>query len=565
MGYQLINTLYWNRVEGEKGDKLVFVLKDEKGNKSFQIVEKPVVTYYMTKPEHWGDDIGVYLDEQHTISYVPMDKVTPVKAYYKDLYPSIYRNLKDSRLEAFYKETLASGNQINKKLRQMHLDDRLHGSDINVQDYYIAQFLKKYNYEENFIGITKTFFDIEVDIADLEGFPDPEKAEVPVNVITLVDEQTLTSYSYCLKYEHDGYNKVMRDKEAFKKRLKEKYKKIEEKLGQPLNFEIIEFDDELELITAFFDAINKDIKPDFCCAWNIAFDFVYLYNRILNIGGSTEKIMCADELVYKQAYYKLDTRNQDPADRSDSYFVSGYTVYLDLMCLYANLRKASGKKESYALDFIGELEVGMKKDKLESDFKTVHYDDYESFLTYNIQDTIMLMMIEMKNNDINVYYTISMITQTRIEKALKKTICLRNFAGTFYQKLGLVISNNRSSQFPKQDKIKGAFVGDPNNIDNIGMKIVYNPSNRMLELVVDLDLASLYPNITITFNISPETCLGKITVRDAMGNDITDQFVDDYTSGDVINFGIKYLGLPTVEEMYKIVKEILEESENEAV
>ena len=129
------------------------------------------------------------------------------------------------------------------------------------------------------------------------------------------------------------------------------------------------------------------------------------------------------------------------------------------MCLYANLRK-SAKEESYALDYIGSKLLGIHKDKVEGDIKTFHFVDYRKFLFYNIQDAIMLLQIEEKNKDIDLFQKVASLTETRVTHALKKTVCLRNLADKFYREKGLIISNNRSKLYVKDEssKIRGALI-----------------------------------------------------------------------------------------------------------
>jgi DNA polymerase elongation subunit (family B) len=521
-------------------DKLLFVVKDENGNKELKTIEKPVIEYYITKPEYWDGKLRNYIEK---------DKVVPIKCYYKDLYKSIVNTLNDQQLKNYFSESLQAGSDINRRLQRIHLDYRLHSSDINVQDYYIAQYLKKYPIETNNFGLTKVVYDIEVDIEHITGFPDPEEAEAPVNIMTLVDMHNLKTYTLCLKYDHKTYVDTMNRMEEVKQEIHEKYKEILK--GREMEFIIEEWDDELDMIKRFFHLINVEIKPDFVLAWNgNGFDNPYLMNRLVRLGCTPEDVMCPKEFPYKRVNYRKDFRNQDPADNGSEFSATSYSIYLDAMNLYANLRKGMGKEESYSLDYIGEKEVGLRKDEMEEGFKTFHITDYKKFMLYNIQDTIMMAMMEWKNNDVDALYSVAMLTQTRIEKAMKKTICLRNLASKFYLEEGAYISNNRARiREQPEGKIKGAFVADPNNVDNIGIEILGNLSRFLFENCIDFDLSSLYPSIILAFNISPETCYGRAFIDDENGNDITDKYIDDYSSRDYVNFGTKWLGLPSVSDI----------------
>ena len=99
--------------------------------------------------------------------------------------------------------------------------------------------------------------------------------------------------------------------------------------------------------------------------------------------------------------------------------------------------------------------------------------------------------------------------------------------------------------------MEGIVVADPNLVDEIGMEILGKMSKFLFENCIDFDLSSLYPSIILAFNISPETCEGKIDIRDNDGNDISSEFVDDYTSRDYVNFAQKWFGVTSIDDMIK--------------
>jgi DNA polymerase elongation subunit (family B) len=549
---QLINTQYFyqDRKNGMDSDKVTFIIKQEDGTKELKIIEKPVIEYYITHPQYWDNQKRYYIDKE---------KVVPVKCYYKDLYKSITDTLNDEYLKNYWLESIQSGYNIGRRLQRIHYDYRLHGSDVNIQDYYIAQFLEKHPYEKNSFGLSKVVFDIEVDIENITGFPDPEEAEAPVNIITLVDMDGMRCYTLCLQYEHESYLDFINRREENIKKLEKRYEEVLK--GRKMEFIIEEWSDELDMIKRFYDLINVDIKPDFVLAWNgNGFDNPYLMNRIYRLGETPENVMCPKDFPYKSVRYRRDTFNQDPADNNNEITVSSYSIYLDAMNVYANLRKGMGKEESYSLDYIGEKEVGLTKDENEEGFKTFHITDYTGFALYNIQDTIMMMMMEEKNNDVEALYSVAMMTQTRIEKAMKKTVCLRNLAAKFYKENGAMISNNKAQVLEKPEgKIKGAFVADPNLVDHIGMEILGNLSKFMFENCIDFDLSSLYPSIIMAFNIAPETCHGRVFITDDEGNDLSPEYIDGYSSRDYVNFAERWFNGPSMSELATEYKKQTEE------
>lgn len=452
--FQLINTLYWNKSKNNSKDALIFVLKNEGGDKSIQLIEEPVFSYHVTRDE---------FDDGKVHGFVDVNKTVKVKCKYNQLINSIVDTLNEPQLKETLQAIYASGDRIGSKLKNFHLHRKLHGSDKNIQDYYIGKLLEKYPSNENDFGTTKVYIDIEVDGSELMGrFPDPESALAPINVITLVSPQNKTVYSFCLDYNNDQVKNIKEKMNNFINELKEKYENGTEKKNEickDFKYDIRFFDREIDLIKDFFNTINYDLKPDFVLAYNASFDFLTIINRIKKLRYDPETICCPKEFPYKKVNLQIDYKNQDPCETSHVFEISGWSNWLDQMTIFANLRK-SAKRDSYALDAIGSEELGEHKDTVEGDISTFHFTNYWKFLLYNIQDTMMLYMLEEKNNDIELLRNISLMTETRISHALKKTVCLRNMFDKIYASKGLVLSNNHSKLFKDfqfQEKIKGAL------------------------------------------------------------------------------------------------------------
>ena len=58
-------------------------------------------------------------------------------------------------------------------------------------------------------------------------------------------------------------------------------------------FEFKFYDNEISMIKSFFMELHK-ISPDFVLAWNMAFDVVYIIERIMLLGYDPKTIMTDD-------------------------------------------------------------------------------------------------------------------------------------------------------------------------------------------------------------------------------------------------------------------------------
>lgn len=538
---QFVKTYYIKDKDSEdKMDKVFIVYKDENGKKNHAVIEKPKLTFYTTKKEYW---------DGQAVNYISKDKVDKHSCVYKYRYKEILNALNDPSLTMKVNALMSSGvgEDYRTALKLIDVDGRLHSSDINIEDQYIYHHLKKAPYEDNFVSIHKAFFDIEVDSTEITGFPEPEEAEAPVNMITYVDGLHKVCKSYILEYDTDTYRESMSDLDSFKGWLDEKYNN-EKELG--FKFEIEVCKNELELLTKFLFDVNEVYQPDFLCAWNMDFDFVTIYNRLIKLGQDPHKLFSGNSVEYKNAYYSLDKRATDPSDKYSLFMTNSYVTWIDQLAIYANINKPKGRLESYSLDFIANKEIGEGKSDYDGEIANAHMTDYGKFIKYNIQDSMLLFMIEEKIKHIDLIYMMANITATRPTHVMKKTISLRNFGMIFYENNGYILSNNKSRTFPKMEgKIPGGFVGDPNLVDHIGVKLISSLSKFIHNDVTDVDYAALYPSLTEIYNISPETHAGKITYIDKNGNDKTDLFIDGYVSNDGISFGIDYMGMPTVDEL----------------
>lgn len=83
--------------------------------------------------------------------------------------------------------------------------------------------------------------------------------------------------------------------------------------------------------------------------------------------------------------------------------------------------------------------------------------------------------------------------------------------------------------------------------------------------VVDMDFSSMYPHIIITFNVAPNTMIGKLIIggdiQEAYKNASEDgkvedakDFVDNMLVGNVANMGTKWFNLPNIMELKEMIR-----------
>jgi DNA polymerase elongation subunit (family B) len=306
------------------------------------------------------------------------------------------------------------------------------------------------------------------------------------------------------------------------------------------------------------------------------FDIPFIVARIKELGMNPIDVMCHKDFPIKELYYKKDTKNFMVQNKSDFFKISAYTAYLDQMLLYAGLRKGGGEQRSYALNAIGQKEVGDEKLDYheEANIKTLPYVNFKKFVMYNIKDVLLQLGIERKTNDIENVYQRAYTNATSFHKIFKQTVFLKNRAYIEYYKQGLIIGNNTNVEYgipdvEKEDddeKFDGALVADPTLNGYEGIELFGAKSMYVFDNVVDMDFSSMYPHIIIAFNIAPNTMVGKLIIggsiqeayknasEDGKVEDAGKDFMDNYLVGNVANMGSKWFGLPNVVELNSMLR-----------
>lgn len=535
-----------DQITNQKADSILMVYKnyndDGSIEKTYEIINNPTFTYYIDK--ELDPDI-------HQRDYVDINSVEPVTIKHAEIYKSIALNTGN---DDFYYENAKSGGGKFGNLKKLHLLPWVHGTDIHLADYYIADFYEKNEYDNSF-KLSKCFFDIEVDSIDYTGFPKPDNAICPINAISIYFDEDNTLYELLLRNSVNANPQIQefeKNIDAFQKRMVNKYKN---EYNIDVNIKVVLFDNEMEMLTLMFGLINIKYRPDFVLAWNMTgFDIPYIISRINQLGFSPNEIMCDKDMEYCWSDLHIDNKTQKIGDKNSYYNNTSYTNYMDQLLLFAALRKQNGERDSYSLDAIAEEELNTHKYHYKDSNTTIKnspYVDYAEFVEYNLHDTMLLSMIEDKNKDVDLMYTISVTTNTRIEKAFKKTVSITNLARKFYKQNGKIMSNNHNQTYGvessggKDESFRGAFVADPMKNDYVGKVINGHQSKYFHENVIDYDFSSLYPSIIISFNLCNESMIGALKSDTLNTSDVANKII----ANDEIAFGKKYFNLPNVNDL----------------
>jgi len=248
--------------------------------------------------------------------------------------------------------------------------------------------------------------------------------------------------------------------------------------------------DEKELLYKFLE-IWQMLDPDVVTGWNIeTYDIPFLINRI--------SLVLSEEAAKRMSPWGLLESHEVAGkfgDENQVWDIAGVAV-LDYMALY---KKFSFKnQESYSLDYIVSVELNENK----IDYRTLGYKNlndlyeknFELFIDYNIHDVVLVDMLDAKLGFLNVAFSLAYLYKCNYKDAFGT---VKPWDVGIHHILG-----DKNQVIPKFDmpEIMRPFEGG----------FVKETEPGMYHWLLSVDIKSSYPHQIMSYNISPESFLGKI-------------------------------------------------------
>lgn len=541
----LIDVQYMKGNRKEKiPDYLYIIWKDlDTGKKYLKVIPEPLMTIYFEKPE--------FRDHTYWNNYKEIDKCSPKTVKYKDI---LYAIADDWGPEGknFIENCFTTG--AYKRLQEVYLYPYSFGADYDIRVWYRYNWKKSFNNDRPKV-LTKGFLDIEVDTLESVGMPNPTFN--PIDLVTIIDDSTNKSYTFCLigvdytpkdtTYMNDimlkkenkrkqMYAKRMKSQDYWSTHVEELKQKAHEMFDEnypDMDYNFYFYKDELKMITHIWQLINT-LKLDIIEIWNVAFDIPFFMDRITALGEDPKNIMCHPDFPSKECWFKQDKHHFEIKNKTHFANISSYTIFACQMTNYAAIRKGASELRSNRLNYIGQKEVGdTKLDYSDNgNIKTLSYNNYLMYILYNIKDVLLQMRIERRTCDLDTYWTSSYENMTAYEDVFKQTVVLRNVQYEAFMQQGLVPGNNVNAIYAnmsnsKKDEVlededsgddnddvgfEGALVGNPHLITNFGMELFGKKSNSIFQYSIDLDMSAFYPSTIMAMNIDPSCLIFKAIV-----------------------------------------------------
>ena len=390
----------------------------------------------------------------------------------------VWKAFDGSSVEPIELDSMSEATDFIKKYEDID-NFKIHGNN-----NFVAQFI-----QDKFPGVIKYDLkkievgNIDIEVASDDGFPEPGQANYPIISIAYKSSNNNIYYVWGL----DSYD-------SSKSQL--------ELDGALIRY--VRCAGESDLILKFLTFWMHNC-PDIITGWNIRFfDIPYMVNRTTRILGeeTVKKFSPFGITKYRQINVK--------GKNLDAYEIYG-VQQMDYFDLFQKFGYSYGTQASYTLDHIASVVVGEKKLSYaeHGSLHTLYKNDYQKFIDYNILDVQLVDKIDKQTGLMNLALTVAYkggvnYMETFGTTSIWDSIIYRHLS---QQKIAIPPAVRKH-----KEPYPGGYVKDP----IVGMS----------KWITSFDLNSLYPNLIVQYNMSPETLLSD-------PGDFTASGVDYYLENDI--------------------------------
>lgn len=368
---------------------------------------------------------------------------------------------------------------------------------------YVAQFItEKFPNDIPFDRSMVDVMNIDIEVASDSGFPQPESAEHPVISIAIRRNNG--------EYWVWGLGQYTPTQD---------------------NVLYITCDNEFDLLQKFVQYWSTH-TPDIVTGWNVSgFDIPYLVNRMTKLTGeqTMAKRMSPWGLIRERNFTLHGKTNQ-------RWILEGVEI-LDYLEVYKKFTYT--QQESYRLDHIAYVELGKNKLSYEEhgNLHTLYKEDYQKFIDYNIRDVELVHLLDEKLDLISLILTMAYKAGVNYTDTLGTTAIWDSIIYRMLNQKKIVVP-------PKTEKPKTSYPG----------AYVKDPQVGSHDWVTSFDLNSLYPNIIVQYNMSPETVL------DGFHNDVSvDKFLNREVDVSDKDYTLAPTGIRFAKDRKGVVPSIIEQ------
>jgi DNA polymerase elongation subunit (family B) len=246
------------------------------------------------------------------------------------------------------------------------------------------------------------------------------------------------------------------------------------------------FDREEDLLDTFLNLIDD---ADILSGWNSeGYDIPYTVGRITRVlsKDDTRRLCLWGQFPKQREFERFGAVNV-------TFDLIG-RVHLDYMQLYR--KYTYEERHSYSLDAIGEYELEERKTAYEGTLDQLYNKDFETFITYNRQDTRLLAKLDRKLRFLDLANTIAHDNTVLLQTTMGAVATTEQAIINEAHSQGLVVPNRKGREEDGETQAAGAYVA--------------YPKTGMHEWIGAIDINSLYPSAIRALNMGPETIVGQL-------------------------------------------------------
>jgi DNA polymerase elongation subunit (family B) len=362
-------------------------------------------------------------------------------------------------------------------------------------EYSFISELFKGNIHPDYSKVLIYKLDIETKLDLNEGFPYPAQCREEISLITITNSITkrVTTFGTFVYDNRDNVNFIYCINET-------------QLLKHFLQFWVSSYPD---IITGWFSK---------------GFDIPYLYRRMVKVLG--------EKHAKRLSPFNWVNESVSVTDKGMEEFE--YDIYGIDHIDYRDLYKKSiqDPRESYKLDEIAFIELGERKVENPYDtFKEFYVNDPSLFVSYNIQDTVLLDRLEDKLRLLGNIMFVAYKCKINFSDAMSP---VRTWEILIYNHL---LSKNIITPLGKSGAPVLDFAGG----------YVKHPVIGKHNWVVTWDVNSMHPHIIMNYNISPETMLNtpvkKFSIDDLLYKTVNLDNIDGIMSANGVQYSKEFEGI----------------------
>lgn len=362
--------------------------------------------------------------------------------------------------ERLSKVAVASHKAFEKEKR-IYGHKRLYESDIKP----LARCLETNYLNADVPELNKAFFDIEVAFDNKRGFADPSDPFNPITAISIHCSWLDKLITLVIKPAAMSTEQAQSICDRFE--------------------DTVLCASETDMLDMFLTVIEDS---DIVSGWNSeGYDIPYTVNRIAKIMGADHcrRFCLWNAKPTRREYEKYGKIN-------GTYDLIG-RVHLDYLDLYR--KYTYHELHTYRLDFVGEIELGENKVQYEGTLDQLYNNDFEKFIAYNRQDTMLLYKMDKKLQYIDLTNVL----------AHANTVTLRTTMGAVAMTDQAIVNEAHSRGLVVPDRKRG----ESSETQAAGAYVAY-PKKGIHDWIGSMDLNSLYPSLLRGLNMSTETIIGQV-------------------------------------------------------